>query len=36
MRDELTGTGETVTAVLPSAVRTDLVAGVQLGGGCQP
>ncbi|MGW0325576.1 hypothetical protein [Nocardia sp. NPDC003183] len=32
MRDELTGTGETVTAVLPSAVRTDLVVGVQLGG----
>ncbi|MFD5177547.1 SDR family oxidoreductase [Nocardia sp. NPDC058379] len=32
VRDELAGTGVTVTAVLPSAVRTDLVAGVQLGG----
>jgi short-subunit dehydrogenase len=32
LRDELVGTGVTVTAVLPSAVRTDLVAGVQLGG----
>ncbi|MEU1207998.1 SDR family oxidoreductase [Nocardia sp. NPDC005825] len=32
LRDELHGTGVTVTAVLPSAVRTDLVAGVQLGG----
>ncbi|MGV9408592.1 SDR family oxidoreductase [Nocardia sp. NPDC003693] len=32
LRDEVHGTGVTVTAVLPSAVRTDLVAGVQLGG----
>ncbi|WP_327141336.1 SDR family oxidoreductase [Nocardia sp. NBC_01327] len=32
LRDELHGTGVTVTAVLPSAVRTDLVAGVHLGG----
>lgn len=32
VRDELAGTGVTVTAVLPSAVRTELVAGVQLGG----
>jgi hypothetical protein len=32
LRDELAATGVTVTAVLPSAVRTDLVAGVQLGG----
>ncbi|MFB7719827.1 SDR family oxidoreductase [Nocardia sp. NPDC056100] len=32
LRDELHGTGVSVTAVLPSAVRTDLVAGVQLGG----
>ncbi|MFF2087048.1 SDR family oxidoreductase [Nocardia sp. NPDC058176] len=32
LRDELHGTGVTVTAVLPSAVRTDLVAGVRLGG----
>ncbi|MEV6280771.1 SDR family oxidoreductase [Nocardia sp. NPDC051832] len=32
LRDELHGTGVTATAVLPSAVRTDLVAGVQLGG----
>ena len=32
LRDELAGTGVTVTAVLPSAVRTDLVSGVQLGG----
>jgi NAD(P)-dependent dehydrogenase (short-subunit alcohol dehydrogenase family) len=32
LRDELAGTGVTVTAVLPSAVRTDLVAGVKLGG----
>ncbi len=32
VRDELAGTGVTVTAVLPSAVRTELVSGVQLGG----
>jgi hypothetical protein len=32
LRDELAGTGVTVTALLPSAVRTDLVSGVQLGG----
>jgi short-subunit dehydrogenase len=32
LRDELAGTGVTVTAVLPSAVRTELVAGVKLGG----
>ena len=32
VRDEVAGTGVTVTAVLPSAVRTDLVAGVKLGG----
>jgi len=32
VRDELHGTGVTVTAVLPSAVRTELVAGVRLGG----
>lgn len=32
LRDELEGTGVTVTAVLPSAVRTDLVSGVKLGG----
>jgi hypothetical protein len=32
LRDELTGTGVTVSAVLPSAVRTDLVSGVKLGG----
>lgn len=32
LRDELAGTGVTVTAVLPSAVRTDLVSGVKLGG----
>ena len=32
VREELSGTGVTVTAVLPSAVRTELVAGVQLGG----
>jgi short-subunit dehydrogenase len=32
LRDELAGTGVTVTAVLPSAVRTELVAGVRLGG----
>jgi short-subunit dehydrogenase len=33
VRDELAGTGVTVTAVLPSAVRTDLIAGVPLGRG---
>lgn len=32
VRDELAGTGVTVTVVLPSAVRTDLVSGVKLGG----
>jgi short-subunit dehydrogenase len=32
LRDELDGTGVTVTAVLPSAVRTELAAGVKLGG----
>ena len=32
LRDELAGTGITVTTVLPSAVRTDLVSGVKLGG----
>ncbi|MCB0950109.1 MAG: SDR family oxidoreductase [Mycobacterium sp.] len=32
LRDELAGTGVSVTAVLPSAVRTDLVSGVKLGG----
>src|SRR4029077_5039743 len=32
LHDELAGTGVTVTAVLPSAVRTELAAGVKLGG----
>lgn len=32
LRDELAGTGVSVTTVLPSAVRTDLVSGVKLGG----
>jgi NAD(P)-dependent dehydrogenase (short-subunit alcohol dehydrogenase family) len=32
LRDELAGTGVTVSAVLPSAVRTELVTGIQLGG----
>ncbi len=32
LRDELADTGVTVTTVLPSAVRTDLVSGVKLGG----
>ena len=32
VREELHGTGVTVTAVLPSAVRTELVSGIQLGG----
>lgn len=32
LRDEVAGTGVTVTCVLPSAVRTDLVSGVKLGG----
>ena len=32
LRDELAGTGVTVTAVMPSAVRTELVTGIQLGG----
>lgn len=32
LRDELAGTGVTVTTVLPSAVRTELVSGVKLGG----
>jgi len=33
VRDELAGTGVTVSAVLPTAVRTGLVAGVPLGHG---
>jgi NADP-dependent 3-hydroxy acid dehydrogenase YdfG len=33
VRDELPGDGVTITTVLPSAVRTDLVAGVPLGAG---
>ena len=32
LRDEVAGAGVTVTTVLPSAVRTDLVSGVKLGG----
>jgi short-subunit dehydrogenase len=32
VRDELAGTGVSVSAVLPSAVRTELTAGVKLGG----
>ncbi len=32
-RREYAGTGVTVSAVLPSAVRTELVSGVRLGGG---
>lgn len=32
LRDELAGTGVTVTAVLPSAVRTELSSGIRLGG----
>lgn len=32
LRDELDGTGVTVSVVLPSAVRTELTAGVKLGG----
>lgn len=32
LRDELAGTGVTVSAVLPCAVRTELTAGVKLGG----
>jgi NAD(P)-dependent dehydrogenase (short-subunit alcohol dehydrogenase family) len=32
LRDELHGTGVTLCAVLPSAVHTDLTAGVKLGG----
>ena len=32
-RSEYAGTGVTVCAVLPSAVRTELTSGVQLGGG---
>lgn len=32
LRDELAGTGVSVSAVLPSAVRTELTAGVKLGG----
>ena len=32
LRDELAGTGVTVTAVLPSAVRTELASGIRLGG----
>jgi NADP-dependent 3-hydroxy acid dehydrogenase YdfG len=33
VREELAGTGVTLSAVLPAAVRTDLVAGVPLGRG---
>ena len=32
LRDEIHGSGVTVTAVLPSAVRTDLVSGLKLDG----
>jgi short-subunit dehydrogenase len=32
LREELVGTGVTITVVLPSAVRTELTAGVKLGG----
>ncbi|MCE7004096.1 SDR family oxidoreductase [Kibdelosporangium philippinense] len=32
IRDELNGTGVTVSAILPSAVRTDLTSGVNLDG----
>lgn len=32
LRDELAGTGVTVTVLLPCAVRTELVTGIQLGG----
>lgn len=32
LRDEVADTGVSVTCVLPSAVRTDLVSGVKLGG----
>ncbi|MGV7904220.1 SDR family NAD(P)-dependent oxidoreductase, partial [Mycobacterium kansasii] len=32
-RREYAGTGVTVSAVLPSAVRTELASGVQLGNG---
>jgi short-subunit dehydrogenase len=32
LRDELAGTGVTTTVVLPAAVRTELTAGVKLGG----
>lgn len=32
LRDELAGTGVTVSVVLPSAVRTELASGVRLGG----
>ena len=32
LRDELAGTGVTVTAVSPCAVRTELVTGIRLGG----
>ena len=32
MNDELAGTGVSLTAVLPSAVRTELTSGVRLGG----
>jgi short-subunit dehydrogenase len=32
LRDELADTGVTITVVLPSAVRTELTAGVKLGG----
>ena len=33
VREEIAGTGVSVSAVLPSAVRTDLASGVQLGHG---
>jgi NAD(P)-dependent dehydrogenase (short-subunit alcohol dehydrogenase family) len=32
LRDELAGTGVTVTAILPGAVRTELIAGMREGG----
>jgi NAD(P)-dependent dehydrogenase (short-subunit alcohol dehydrogenase family) len=32
LRDEVAGTGVTVTAVLPSAVRTELMSGIKPGG----
>lgn len=36
LRDELADTGVTVTTVLPSAVRTDLVSGSSSAGCCRP